>query len=136
LRDGGTASEKRKTHKHRPKKQEKTVAAALGGRRQPGSGAFDEAKGDVRVERSDRFSFLVECKRTSGKKSLGVKLEWLMKITAEARVNDRYPALAIQFDRRVIDSMPGTAEEDWVAIPLSVMKGMLEDLGEDDIDVG
>lgn len=97
------------------KKQEIRVANELGGKRQKGSGSKPFHKGDVKS-----FEILAECKRTD-KDSLSVKKDWLIKIHAEAVSYNRIPALSIEFDQ-----MPGIVPKDWVAIPASTLKLLLE----------
>lgn len=131
LRDGGEAQLRRKKQTGRkPRAHEKTVAEGIGGRRQPGSGASESAKGDVRRD-AHEFPLLVECKRTSGQRTLRVDAEWLAKITREAHARGSYPALSIQFDEDIVRALAGSPEATWVALPLSVMRGLLEKAGED-----
>ena len=59
--------------------QEKRAAKDLGGRVQPGSGASEFAKGDVRKAGQLR----VECK-TTGYRSYSLKLDDIIKIQSEA----------------------------------------------------
>jgi hypothetical protein len=130
---------KKKTHQKKPKAQEKKTAKAVGGRRQPGSGSLSHAKGDVK--REGDFALLVENKRVDYKRgtkkglSIGVKAEWLGKITREAFDENASPALAIQFDDEVMRQETRrhgvTVETDWIALPLPVLKRLLERLGED-----
>lgn len=63
------------------KRQEDKVAKAVGGKRQPNSGATTWQKGDVKNK-----NFLIECKTTTAehKKSFSIKEEWLEKIREEA----------------------------------------------------
>lgn len=128
---------KRRVHQKKPKAQERRVAASVGGRRQGGSGALPEAKGDVR--RWGDFGLLVEAKRvefdprTGRGQSIGVKAEWLTKITAEAYEQNVEPALAIQFDDAVMTKLQRhgvRTSTDWIAMPLSVLKRLLERLDE------
>jgi len=129
--DGEAQNKRRKETRAKPKAHERKVAAAIGGRRQRGSGAFED-KGDVaREERS--FPLLVECKRTSDRKTKTIRIDsvWLSKVTQEAHARDAYPALSIEFDDDVVRALPGSPEATWVALPLSVMQGLLEKAGED-----
>lgn len=132
---------KKKSHKVKPKAQERKVASVVGGRRQPGSGSHEFAKGDVRRDGDSLltdFPLLVECKRTSGKKSISVKAQWLAKITNEANEVHRHPALAIQFDKEVMDELAknGTpTEADWIAFPATTVQAIFEALGQDGPDV-
>lgn len=122
-------------HHRRPRKQEKDVAADLGGRTRPGSGAFAGLKGDV--SRDDKgFPLLVECKRSMGKKSIRLEASHLTKISEEAMGISAYPALDLQFDREVMDQVArasgrAPASTDWIAVPRTVFKAMLEALGEE-----
>lgn len=133
----GDDGKRKQAHHKRPKAQERKVAAAVGGSRQPGSGAFPGFKGDVRRTGSaDGFPLLVECKRTMGKQSLRLEARHLIKITNEAMAVQAWPALDIQFDKEVMlrlaretGKLPGSS--DWVAIPLDLLQLMLEQLGEE-----
>lgn len=113
------------------RRQEKAVAEDLGGRRQAASGALPGYKGDVRRE-DLRFPMLVECKRT-GKASISVKLEHLVKISKEAAGYGAHPAFVFEFDSGV--TVPGQmgwpVPRRWVAVPISTMRGMLEAIGEE-----
>ena len=103
------AQQARKQHLRKdPKKHEAIVAAAVSGKRQPGSGAFEGLKGDVEGG-TYGLPLLLECKRTKGA-SLRVESAWLKKITEEALSKNKHPALAMQF---------GEGNIDWVAIPLT-----------------
>jgi hypothetical protein len=73
------------------RKAESRTAKRLSGRLTPASGASIGAKGDIHTP-----TFLIENKSTV-KESISLKLDWLRKITTEARGVDRSPALAIQF---------------------------------------
>lgn len=134
LREGGMEERKKaKSHRRKPKAQERKVASAIGGRIQPGSGAFESHKGDA-LREGGKFPLLVECKRTTGNASLSVKAEWLGKITREALAKDRYPALSIEFDAEVMAAEAQgrmAAETTWVALPLSTLRALLEELGEE-----
>lgn len=129
-----TNNAKRVSHHQLPKQQEKDVAKAVGGRRRPASGALPFLKGDV--DRDDSgFPLLIECKRSSGK-SIRLEASFLAKITTEALMEGKYPALAIQFDGSVMQDMSQagrqmSASTDWIAIPLSTFSAILEALGEE-----
>lgn len=134
LQDQGKAR-RHKAHHTLPKKQERGLAEAMGGRVRPGSGAFAGLKGDA--ERPDRsFPLLGECKRSMGKESIRLKAYDLTKITEEAMAVGAYPALEIQFDQEIMESVargsqraPASAE--WVAVPRTVFRAMMEALGEE-----
>lgn len=97
-----------RTRKNVGRVAEKRSAKRLGVRAQPGSGATEGAKGDIKLP-----TLLVECKSTQ-KESFSLKREWLHKIYKEAREVNREPVLQIMF----VDNM-GRAEDqdDWVVIP-------------------
>lgn len=62
------------------KKQEKAVAASLGGKTTPNSGATLYSKGDAFVGKQ----FLLECKTsTTPKQSFSVKKQWLQNLAHE-----------------------------------------------------
>lgn len=129
--------DKKRSHQWRPKAQERKVAEAIGATRVRGSGAGEE-KGDVSMEGT--FPLRVECKRSSGKESIRLQASHLTKISGEAFAQDQYPALDLQFDREVMErvarkmgKMP--ADTDWIAIPLSLFRLMLEALGEEGLDL-
>lgn len=98
---------------------ERNLSKRLGGRLTPASGAMEGAKGDIVLP-----NFLVEAKSTTGD-SLGVKLEWLAKITREAIAKGLRPALGITF---VTGSGAPVDGGKWIAIPEHVFEGMMEDL--------
>jgi hypothetical protein len=129
---------KRRSHQKAPKAQEKKVAEAIGGRRQSGSGSQEGAKGD-NVREHSGLPLVGECKRTTGKKSISVKVEWLSKITAEATAQHAYPFLDIQFDEDVVMEVARKRGElppdnDWVMVPLSLWRLILEQLGEEGVE--
>ena len=75
------------------KNQEKKIAKAVGGKRQPNSGATAFQKGDVITDK-----FLIECKtKTKDCNSFTVKEDWLLKNEEEAFAMARYPALCFDF---------------------------------------
>jgi hypothetical protein len=92
--------------KKKSKKQEKTIAKGIGGKRQPGSGCFDGFKGDV-----ENADILGECK-TTGKKSFTITMEILNKIEDEAMGKGKEPRLYIRFE-----SMPFLYTKDWELRP-------------------
>lgn len=94
------------------RKAEKKTAKRLGGRQQPGSGALDDAKGDITYRR-----WLVENKAVnSGVESITIPLQWLLKVYSEARASDLSPALAFQF---TTSEGLSDARARWVCIPES-----------------
>ena len=106
----------RGTHKHGQKSERKT-AKRLGGTTRPGSGAVAGAKGDILLS-----DYLVENKSTEHK-SISLKLEWLDKISVEAREEGKVPALSIQF----VDKQGNSKKRGrWVMIPESDFKEVTE----------
>jgi hypothetical protein len=99
--------------KKKPTDQENRLARKMGGRRVPGSGATEWAKGDVSLPQ-----FLVEAKQTVHG-SLSVKKAWLTKISREALAVGKVPALAIEIQGG--DDDPLTAR-DWIAIPAAAFR--------------
>jgi len=95
--------------------QEKRIAKELDGKTQPGSGAFENYKGDVKTQ-----DYLMEAKRTD-KNSITVKAEWLAKIDHEAINAGKKPALVIE-----IGGMNGFTENEWVAVPMSEFKKLTQ----------
>ena len=95
---------------------EKKLIQELGGRGRPASGALAGAKGDI-----DLGTILMEAKSTV-KDSLSLKLDWLAKITAEARSEGKTAALAITFTRPDGNTVPNGA---WVLVPRYVWEGNL-----------
>lgn len=95
------------------KLSEKKLARKIGARLQPNSGSMESAKGDM-----VKGDFLIEAKSTIGG-SIGLRLDWLLKIAHEARHSDKTPAVAITFT-----SEGGSPRRDgeWVAVPLHVWK--------------
>ena len=101
--------------------QESRTAINMGGKVRPGSGSSIYAKGDVISEK-----LLIECKTTE-KGSLRVQGKWLTKITKEAMVEEKDPALV--FSMEFNDSM---TEKDWIAVPMSVFRRLtVTDEGEE-----
>jgi len=103
----------RKDRRHKSMKQEDRVAGALGGHRVPGSGAFDNRKGDADVP-----GFLMEAKRTDGK-VMTIRMDWLDKIRKEASAAQKLPALTLEFG-----DWGYNVERDWVLVPLSVFRNL------------
>jgi len=110
---------------------EADVAADLGGRKHRGSGSSPWLKGDVSADPLGLGAeVLVECKATAGA-SIGVKAEWLIKVTREADEQaGRVPALALRFDR--IGELAQGTEADWIAVPLSEFRRLLRRAEADD----
>lgn len=85
-----------------------------------GSGASPKSKGDLRHP-----GFLIECKATR-KKSLPVRLHWLVKIAREALAAGRDPALMVQFlSDEEGNTQPGGR---WVMLPEAVWLSLIEAL--------
>ena len=88
-------------------RQERKLAEVVGGRTQPGSGAFPGHKGDVRL----RNKFRIEAKFTT-KKSYTLKLEDLLKIVGECTGSER-PVFVVEFK----DENGLYSGSSWVVIP-------------------
>jgi hypothetical protein len=97
------------------RKQENNLAKKLGGKRQKASGAVTHHRGDVSTK-----ELLFEAKRTD-KDSMSLKKEWLEKITKEALVSNRIPALSIEFGE--IEQL---VENSWVAVPLRFFTELMD----------
>ena len=97
---------------------EKKVAKRLDAKVTAGSGAGN-SKGDIRLSQ-----FLVEAKSTIHR-TIGLKLDWLVKIKHEARgLGGGFdPALTITFTTE--DGSP-VKDGEWVVIPLDVWKSLKE----------
>lgn len=93
------------------------MAKRVGGTLQPGSGAMDGAKGDLKVG-----AFLVENKSTKGA-SFSLKQDWALKIYQEALEQNKIPALAFQFVR---GNGQSEKRDRWVCIPEHIWKELVE----------
>jgi len=91
---------------NRWKKSEKVSAKLVGGKRQPGSGAFYFAKADIVHPK-----FLIEHKETD-KDVLSVKLDWLRKVTMQCVTSAKSPALMI-----CLNSVKAPLPSRWVMFP-------------------
>jgi hypothetical protein len=93
------------------------AAARLGGTTTPASGATS-AKGDMRLGPAGEV--MVENKATITK-SMTIQYGWCVKVTEEAGLAGKFPALSFQF----VDKN-GTPERDgaWVAVPEYLFKEM------------
>lgn len=104
------------------RRAEESLASRLKGQLQPGSGALDGAKGDVKKNTAS-FNFLIESKTTKGE-SLGLQRDWCYKIYQEALEQNRTPALAIAFTN---DAGKSEKRERWVAVPEHIWKELIGD---------
>ena len=91
------------------RKSEKKLAGQLKGRVRRGSGNMEGAKGDI-----DLDAVLMEAKSTTSN-SLGLKLDWLGKISREARSEAKMAALSVTFTTP--DGLP-RMDGQWVLVPL------------------
>lgn len=107
----------KKPHSHGQRSEKKT-AKRIGGSANAGSGAIEGFKGDITLR-----DFLVENKSTEHK-SVSIKLEWLDKISREARELGKDPALSIQFVDKQGNPLRGGR---WVLIPEDEFNGFLEE---------
>jgi hypothetical protein len=96
------------------KASEKKVAAKLGAKLTPNSGATKMHKGDMR-----RGRLLVEAKST---RHMSMKLEyaWLVKIAHEALNDRRMPAMTLSF----VQDVNGTPRPmgEWALVPMYLLK--------------
>ena len=95
--------------------QEEKGARLIGGRRHVGSGSIEGLKSDASSSR-----WQLEAKQTS-RKSISVSIEWLEKISREARTQDKHPILFFRFTNIPSDI---AMEQDWVVIPASAFERM------------
>jgi len=106
------------------KREEDRIAAKLGGQRLPRSGGLSWSAHDKTTDGGDLKGrhMLVEHKRVSeGVKSIGVKRDWLAKVTKGAsRRTDKVPALVISFEN------PRGHAQDWLMIPLDIAKRLMD----------
>lgn len=58
--------------------------------------------------------------------SIGVKREWLQKVTAGAKFKTKYPAMVLTFENAQ------GHEQDWALLPMSLVKRLLGKLREED----
>lgn len=102
--------------KEASKKNERKTAKKLGGNVTPGSGAFEGHKGDIKLD-----DFLLEQKETSNK-SIQILIEHLLKITREANSTNKTGCMVYKFLET-----PPNMEKEWVLIPLSSFKELIEE---------
>ena len=88
---------------------EKQLTRQLGGKARPASGAMEGAKGDI-----DLDSILLEAKSTV-KDGMRVQLDWLAKISREARSEGKKPAVTLSFSHP--NGQP-RVDGQWVLVPL------------------
>ena len=100
---------------------ERNLSKRLGVNQQPGSGASESAKGDLKGKQ-----FLIESK-TSTSNSFSISLEQLTKIKFEARDMDKSPALAVNFV--LADGKPKPYGS-WVLVEESMYKKIMDLLDE------
>lgn len=94
---------------------ERKVAAKLGARPTPASGALKGAKGDMVLP-----EVLVEAKSTTAN-SMKLDFGWLVKIATEALNSRKTPCLAVSFTEG--DGRPKRHGE-WMMVPLHVWREM------------
>ena len=114
-----TETTRRVERKKRSKKHEKRVAKELGGRRQPGSGSMEGAKGDLKTEYA-----LCDHKFTD-KLSYTITQETLVKLVKETQEEGkRVPILMIKFDKPV-QELKWLNQTEWALIPSELLKEVL-----------
>ena len=89
--------EEKKPTRYYSKKQENYVAAMVGGKTTPNSGATLLEKGDITTKNNS--GWIIECKtKTSKSESITIKKEWLKKLKEEAVfMHKRNQALIFNF---------------------------------------
>lgn len=98
-------------------RSETRVLKNIGARQVIASGAFDGMKSDGELD-----CFRIECKATI-KESIGIKLDWLRKIRAEASQQSQLPMMTITF----VDGMgKARAGGDWAMIPQHLVEDFAE----------
>jgi len=102
------------------KKQESDIAKALGGKRQPNSGATQFRKGDVILDR-----FLIECKTvTQNRQSFSIQKSVITKIDTERfAMGKLYWSVAFNF---------GPGLPNYYIVDESIMKYLIKKLKEED----
>lgn len=102
------------------RRSEKKVAKSLHAQLKPASGAMAGAKGDMATK-----DFLIEAKSTTND-SISIKHDWLGKISQEAMMEGRDPALSVRFTRA-----DGRAINygDWMMIPRELFEELMEARG-------
>jgi hypothetical protein len=107
---------------------ESDLAKDLGGKRRVMSGAnraesiYNRGagyKGDVVLP-----DFEIEAKRTA-KRSIGIRIDWLIRMAIGAFAHGKKPAIQIQFD-----SLNTICDNKWILIEQSVFKELLERANE------
>jgi hypothetical protein len=112
----------------RSRKQEKRIAAMVGARRLPASGAMLASKHRQKSAGGDMTSgdFHIEHKMTE-RKSLAIQYEWLERVTEEAQRINRDPALILTFMPDAAYAHGGVSpnmrpQKDWMLVPVRVLK--------------
>ena len=98
------------------RKSEARTAKRTGARLKPASGAMKGAKGDM-----EKGDLLIESKSTIHD-SMSVQLDWLAKVSQEARSEGKYPALTVTFTDQ--EGRPRKYGK-WVMVP----EHLIENLG-------
>jgi len=100
------------------RKDEERIAAVLGGKRLPASGAL-RSKIDNKSARGDisAAGFWIEHKSTV-KPSIAVQRSWLEKVTAGARGQAVWPALCLTFQGTLTD---------WIGLPEAILDQLAAD---------
>jgi len=109
-------------------KAEKRVAERVGARTQPRSGGLAWSRADGTTAEGDMTSadLHIEHKRVEPQtKSIGIKREWLAKVTGGAKRRNRVPAMAVTFEEAE------GHEQDWLMLPLEFAERLLKLLEED-----
>lgn len=106
-----------KAVKRKSQRRERALAEALGGRRQPASGALPHAKGDVRK----RGEWRIDDKMTK-QKSFPLSKELFAKVRSECTYPEK-PAMVIAF----LDPISGEVVEEVAVVDINTFKEMASD---------
>jgi Holliday junction resolvase len=100
---------------------EKKIAKSMGARLTPASGAMHGAKSDM-VKTTAKMKLRIESKSTINA-SMGVKLDWLTKITKEALDTSCTPIMTITYVTGAGEPVPNG---EWVMMPRWAFDELME----------
>jgi Holliday junction resolvase len=108
------------TRRRNFKKHETGLAGLLGGRTTVGSGNKGQ-KGDVHGGNADAGQRIMAEAKSTDARQLTLKLDWLEKVTNEAREAGMEPALFLRFDASRF-----AGAKDWAVVPAERFRELLE----------
>jgi hypothetical protein len=106
----------------RSTKEEKRIAKRLGGKRLPRSGGLAWSRHDSTTDGGDLSSkdLHVEHKRVEPQvKSVGIKRDWLAKVTEGAKRRMLVPSMVVTFES------PKGHAKDWLLLPLEAAERLM-----------